>query len=162
MRPAAVAASAAVVAILALALAGCGGSGGSKAAKAKANPSLTHAQFAARANAICRRAKGRAARVAKPTDLVTYARASRTLLALATRVRDDISGLDPPEADRAVIDSYLAALDAPIRELRRVRIAAYKERHGEVVSGAALFKTESARADRIADAYGMTACGSGA
>jgi hypothetical protein len=59
------------------------------------------------------------------------------------------------------VDVYLAALDGPIRELRRVRVAAYKENHAEAERRVRRFRVASRRADRLADALGLRVCGSG-
>jgi hypothetical protein len=143
------------LAALALAVAGCGGSGGGGKPQKQA---LTRAQLAARIDSICRNAKARAAKVAKPTDLVSYARAARTLLNIATRVRRDVEALDPSDADRAAVSAYAASLDAPIRELRSVRTAAYKEKRSETARGVGRYRQLARQADRRAAELGATAC----
>ena len=143
-------------------IAGCGGGSHKPSAKAPpAKPALTREQFVARANSICRRAKLSARGLKRPTDLVSYARVSRSLVTIASRARDGISRLEPPAADRGIIDAYLASFDAPINELRLVRTAAYKEKKEETKRHVARFRALSRRADRLADGYGMTVCGTG-
>lgn len=162
MRRASIITVAAVMLAGSVVLSGCGGGSGKPSAKAPpAKPALTRPQFVSRANAVCRRAKLRATRLERPTDLVSYARVARSLVRIASRARDDVADLEPPAADRGIVDAYLAALDSPIRELRRVRTAAYKEDHAEVERRVRRFRLASRRADRLADGFGMAACGTG-
>ena len=150
------------LAALVVFLPGCGGSGGgaNHAAPPKGTvPAVTEAQFAARANALCRRERRRTAVRAKaPANLIDYAARVDALLRSSIRLRRDLAALRRPPPQSVRIRYYLSTFDAPIRLLRRLRTAA-EDGDGKAVRRlAARFPAVRAPADKTARQLGLRSC----
>lgn len=147
---------------LALLATGCGGSGGGPnhaAAPKSSVPAVTPAQFAARANALCLRARRRTVTAAKaPANLVDYAARVDMLLRSSVRLRRDLAALRRPPAQSVRVRYYLSTYDAPLLMLRRLRTAA-EDGDGKAVRRlASRFPAVRAPADKTARLLGLRSC----
>jgi hypothetical protein len=91
----------AALAVVAL-VAGCGG--GSEA------PRLSSAQFASRADAICRTYNSRSNAIAQPNSLAELATAINKLVPLLDQSIAKLQKLSPPKDEQADVDKWLAGV----------------------------------------------------
>lgn len=153
-----------------LAVAACGGGGsGEPAADGSAGPApLTKAQFAARADGVCRAVK----QAQQPyndrvQELGRGAALERVAPILEGALGESRKGLrrlqdlraQAPVRDRATFDGYLAAAERLLAESAKLAEAA---RSGDRAAGlevAATADALSADEQRLADRYGLEDCG---
>ena len=147
-----------LAAILAMVLVatGCGSSKNKSAASAK--PALTKAEFLKKGNAICKRGNqqiNKAARTlfpnkkARPSQAQLKKFATGTLIPSVQRQINGVKALGAPKGDeakvRAIVTSAQAALDQGKKDPLRL-----VSKHDPFT-----------KSDKLAKAYGLTACGSG-
>lgn len=154
----------------ALAVAGCGGDNEQRdaAGPTGASKSLTKAQFIARADGICRDVKQAQRPYAdRLQSLERGAQLKRVAPMLTGALGESRKGFDrlrrlraqAPSEDRATFDGYLAAAERLLAQSAKLADAA---KSGDRAAGrevAATADALSADEKRLADAYGLAACG---
>jgi hypothetical protein len=145
-----------VVAVTVIAVAGCGG-GGSKSTSSSASTShLTKAEFLKRGNAICKRGNdqinAQAKQMFKPHERPSAAKRKQFGESAISIIQGEINGvraLRAPAGDQATINKIA---DTAHKDLDKVKTdPALLTTNGDP------FKD----ANNLANAYGLTACGSG-
>jgi hypothetical protein len=142
-------------------VAACGGSNSSSTSRT-ATPALTKAEFVAKANAICTKGNAQtqtatAAYVkklglganAKPTNAQVAKVADAVLIPGAQAEIDAIKALGAPSGDQQTVNTILAAVQQAVDKVKR--------NPALVNTNPKLF----AAANKLASAYGLTACAAG-
>jgi hypothetical protein len=136
------------VAVTAL-LAACGGSSG-----------MTKADYVKQANRVCRSAATSVAALTLPdtSDVTTIPKAAKEIVAVQRQALEKLQAIRPRKEDRAQITKWIALVDQTIDQ---AEVSAESQETGDIqraitanVNGAAL----DARADEIANAFGLKSC----
>jgi hypothetical protein len=133
--------------LCAAAISACGSSGTS---------TPTHAEFVARANAICKSSESKASQLKAPTSvagLLPFAEQARSIV---DELLTQLKGVTPPPGSRAAYDRFLATLGRETQEIERL-VTALRNRD---VNGAkaALGALNSNTSNAEARALGLTEC----
>jgi hypothetical protein len=172
-------AAATVVSIGAIALVGCGSGAQHAVESAPASapiptkttvlkvapkpPGITHAQFIARADAVCARAHRNLRPWQRKTDAATtlaqLAGPARRIVPIAARMASDLSGLTPPRADAKIIDRYTALVRRQAADIRKISRAASAGDAALIQTLGRLQDDYIARQTGIAEGFGLKVCG---
>jgi len=138
-----------LVATLAFAATGCGSSN---------TKALSHDEYAAKADAICRKFNRQFHAVGDVSDLPKLAAALDKLVPLFEKALDDLDALTPPESEQATADRWLDQSNSLKDDLKEIRDKA-KVLDGDGVevaqqSGA----RDVTQANKLAHKLGMRVC----
>jgi hypothetical protein len=139
----------AALAVVAL-VAGCGG--GSEA------PRLSSAQFASRADAICRTYNSRSNAIAQPNSLAELATAINKLVPLLDQSIEKLQKLSPPKDEQADVDKWLAGVQRLEDDLRSVQASATKKDAQGVRAALESGDAHNKRSNAMAEKLGLTVC----
>jgi len=139
----------AALAVVAL-VAGCGG--GSEA------PRLSSAQFASRADAICRTYNSRSNAIAQPNSLAELATAINKLVPLLDQSIEKLQKLSPPKDEQADVDKWLAGVQRLEDDLRSVQASAAKKDEQGVRAALESGDAHNKRSNAMAAKLGLTVC----
>jgi len=139
----------AALAVVAL-VAGCGG--GSEA------PRLSSAQFASRADAICRTYNSRSNAIAQPNSLTELATAINKLVPLLDQSIEKLQKLSPPKDEQADVDKWLAGVQRLEDDLRSVQASAAKKDEQGVRAALESGDAHNKRSNAMAAKLGLTVC----
>ena len=139
----------AALAVVAL-VAGCGG--GSEA------PRLSSAQFASRADAICRTYNSRSNAIAQPNSLAELATAINKLVPLLDQSIGKLQKLSPPKDEQADVDKWLAGVQRLEDDLRSVQASATKKDAQGVRAALESGDAHNKRSNAMAAELGLTVC----
>jgi len=139
----------AALAVVAL-VAGCGG--GSEA------PRLSSAQFASRADAICRTYNSRSNAIAQPNSLTELATAINKLVPLLDQSIEKLQKLSPPKDEQADVDKWLAGVQRLEDDLRSVQASAAKKDAQGVRAALESGDAHNKRSNAMAAKLGLTVC----
>ncbi len=146
-----------------VASAGCGGDDGGDTAAQPPDAAAQKASFVTRADAVCRKFQQRATR--KPgaqTARGTAGQVAETRETAAATL-DELRRLDPPAANRQILDRYFALVEGSVRDLLpRLERAAARERQAEARRLFADVRARGEEASRLAQQYGFKVCGQSA
>ena len=153
MRPAAVAAAAVAVAVI---CAGClgGGSGSSGSASYQ----LTHAEYVAKAGAVCSSYRKRIAALPTPSDLQKLADSGERAIELQRQEVAELRRLAPPAADAADVNRMLEAVERGIAAGEQLVAAARTNDAPAVAAAAQSLQSALEPANRIARKLDLGAC----
>jgi molecular chaperone GrpE (heat shock protein) len=139
----------AALAVVAL-VAGCGG--GSEA------PRLSSAQFASRADAICRTYNSRSNAIAQPNSLAELATAINKLVPLLDQSIEKLQKLSPPKDEQADVEKWLAGVQRLEDDLRSVQASAAKKDEQGVRAALESGDAHNKRSNAMAAKLGLTVC----
>jgi hypothetical protein len=158
-----------VLACAALSFGGCGGgqdssSGGNSGQTTAAQTRLTHGEYVAQANKICKDTAeaeqeyvDRANKI-DPDDLKARAPFITDALKVTRASYDRIKALSPPAADKAQVDAYLTATDRRLDSLERAAEAARSGDRAAAKKAAAESNGLDDARDRLARQLGLAEC----
>ncbi len=129
---------------------GCGGGG-----------SMSKAEYVRAANRVCREAATQVKRVKAPDpgDPVSVASAGARVVGIQRSALSDLKALDPPTAAKAEMTKWVALVD---QTLDQADASIQAQRDGDAAAATTANQhgmTLGGRADEIARAYGLSACG---
>jgi hypothetical protein len=137
--------------VLAIVLAaGCGG--GSNGQR------LTREQYAAKADAICRKYKEKTDALARPATLSDLAHVSDQVLPLLHHARGELRSLQPPQKEKANANAWIDQFDVIIDDVQKIRDAAKKNDSAAVQAAAGPALKHDQHANELATQLGMTVC----
>lgn len=131
-------------------LAGCGGGGDA--------PRLSSAQFASKADAICRTYNRQSTAIAKPNSFAELATAVDKLVPLLDQSIQKLHRLRPPKEKQADVDAWLAAVRRLEHDLGTVGDKAAKKDGQGVQAALQAGATHNQRSNSLAGKLGMTVC----
>jgi hypothetical protein len=131
---------------------GCGGGGGSEA------PRLSSAQFASRADAICRTYNSQSNAIAQPNSLAELATAINKLVPLLDQSIEKLQKLSPPKDEQADVDKWLAGVQRLEDDLRSVQASAAKKDAQGVRAALESGDAHNKRSNAMAEKLGLTVC----
>lgn len=139
-----------VVALAVTVVAGCGGGGDA--------PRLSRTQYAAKADAICRKYNRQSQAFSNPTNLSELAAAVKKLTPLLDQSVRDLRKLRPPKDEQATADHWIDRIAAIKSDLEDVGDKAAKKDTKGI--GAALQEggKDQQRGNQLASRLGMTDC----
>ena len=138
-------------------LAGCGGGGSSGSG---AQP-LSRQQYAAKADAICRKYTARTNTLGHPTTLAGLAKTFDRGLPLLTKELAELRGLTPPKSEQKTVDEWLAQSEVLEHDLQEMRDKA-RARDMKGVQAAFGQATSNGRhGNQIATKLGLKVCSKG-
>jgi hypothetical protein len=143
------------VLILALDASGCGGGG---------KQQVTAAELVQKADQACRQeqAKFREIQATPPASAPDAADQTKELIQVAEDASSAIDDLEPPDALRTQLDSYLGARDRAIDEMKKGQSAAEdQDSRGYGAAQSAVVKTAPQRR-KLADSIGFKVCSASA
>ena len=121
-------------------------------------PGTTRADFAERADAICRRANQRVEALGRPDSPEEFLDLSQRAEIITRDALDDLRVLDPPEDDRAAIDRMLELLTRALDRVSDLRLAAQKRDIREVRKVQKDIELATEEAAAIARDFGLEVC----
>ncbi|HEY6835096.1 MAG TPA: hypothetical protein VI142_01375 [Gaiellaceae bacterium] len=133
-----------------LLLAGCGG--GSDP------PRLSQAEFASKADAICRTYNRQSSAIARPTSLAELATAIDKLVAMLDQSVKRLQKLRPPKDEQADADRWLAGVQKLEADLRTVQDKAAKKDAQGVAAALQAGDAHNKRSNALAAKLGLTVC----
>jgi hypothetical protein len=141
-----------VVTLAVTLLAGCGGGGGST------DKPLSKTEYAAKADAICRKFNRLSATVSNPRSLAELGKATEKLTPLLDRSVKDLRALNPPKNEQATADRWIAQVEAIRNDLAKVTEKAAKKDAKGVGAALAAGSKDQQRGNQLASRLGMTDC----
>ena len=138
-----------VVALAVALVAGCGGGGGQR---------LSRTEFAAKADAICRKYNRLSQSISNPTSLAELAAAVDKLTPLLDRSVKDLRTLRPPKDEQATADRWIDQLGAIRNDLAKVGDRAKKKDTKGIQAALRAGGADQQRGNRLAGRLGMTDC----
>ena len=138
-----------LVAVLAVTIvAGCGGGA----------PRLSRTEYAAKADAICRKYSRLSQAVANPTSLAELAAAVKKLTPLLDQSLRELRKLNPPKDEQATADRWLGEVEAIKNDLAKVGDKAAKKDTKGVGAALRAGGKDQQRGNQLAGQLGMTDC----
>ena len=151
------------VALALAALMGAAGCGGDDRGDKEAKPpddAARKASFVTRADAVCTKFAERTAQEPEAQTRRGPARQVTETRETAAATLDELRRLDPPKADRQILDRYFALVEGSVRDLLpRLERAVEGGREAEAEKLFAEVRARGAEAGRLARQYGFRACG---
>lgn len=138
-----------VVALAVALVAGCGGGGGKR---------LSRTEFAAKADAICRKYDRLSQSISNPTSLAELAAAVDKLTPLLDRSVKDLRTLRPPKDEQATADRWIDQLGAIRNDLTKVGDRAKKKDTKGIQAALRAGGADQQRGNQLAGRLGMTDC----
>jgi outer membrane murein-binding lipoprotein Lpp len=138
-----------VVALAVTIVAGCGGGGGKR---------LSRTEFAAKADAICRKYSRLSQAVANPTSLAELSAAVKKLTPLLDQSLGELRKLNPPKNEQATVDRWLGEVEAIRNDLAKVGDKAAKKDTKGVGTALRAGGADQQRGNQLAGRLGMTDC----
>jgi hypothetical protein len=138
-----------VVALAVTLVAGCGGGGGKR---------LSKTQYAARADAICRKYNRLSQAIANPKSLKQLADAVDKITPLLDRSVTELRKLSPPKNEQATADQWLGKVKAIRDDLAKVGDKADKKDAKGVGAALQAGAADQQRGNQLAGQLGMTDC----
>lgn len=129
-----------------LAVAGCGGG------------RLSHQEFAQRADAVCAAYQGQVKLLTQPASYTAVISYVETTLPLYEAALKQLAALEPPAADEAPVQAWLASSRKVAVSLRSLRQAAMRHDLPGTNAAAAQVQATGAASRQAASALGLTAC----
>jgi hypothetical protein len=136
-----------LLAVAAFVVGGCGGS-----------KPLSHAAFAAKANAVCRAQRAKVVAVPRPGALLQFQAYLAKVLPLVRAERDGVAKLKPPKSDRPRVDRLLARWDNVVGALDRMQGGAKSGDDALIALGLRGAHAADAQATAAAGSLGVGAC----
>jgi hypothetical protein len=133
-------------------VAGCGGGSGS------GEPRLSRADFAAKADSICRTYNRQSQAIERPTSLAELATAVDKLVPLLDQSIKKLQELQPPKEEQADVDQWIAGVQRLEDDLRSVQDKAAKKDEQGVQAAIQAGDEHNKRSNTIASKLGMTVC----
>ena len=129
--------------------AGCGGGGGAR---------LSRTQYAAKADAICRKYNRLSSAIANPTSLAELASAVKKLVPLLDQSVKELRKLRPPKSEQATVDRWIERIEAIRDDLAKVGDRAAKKDSKGVQAALRAGAADNQRGNQLAGQLGMTDC----
>jgi hypothetical protein len=119
---------------------------------------LSSAQFASKADAICRTYNSRSNAIAQPNSLAELATAIDKLVPLLDRSIESCRSCSPPKDEEADVDKWLAGVQRFEDDLRSVQASAAKKDEQGVQAALQAGDAHNKRSNAMAEKLGMTVC----
>ena len=139
-----------VVALAVTVVAGCGGGSGA--------PRLSRTQYAAKADAICRKYNRLSQAVANPTSLAELASAVKKITPLLDQSVRDLRKLRPPKDEGSIADRWIDQIEAIRNDLADVGDKAASKDTKGVQAALRDGAKDQQRGNQLAGRLGMTDC----
>jgi len=130
--------------------AGCGGGGSGER--------LTKAEYAAKADAVCREFQAQVDELGEPQTLADLAALADKALPIVEEGVGKIRDLKPPEELQATVDEWIVTGDKSIKQLNGLRDAAKAKDRAAIQRVATEAQRNDEKSERLATKLGMTAC----
>lgn len=131
-------------------VAGCGGT-------TTDSPRLSRAEYASKADAICREYK----RQINAIDVRTFSQLAPALdkvLPILDKALDEVHGLDPPEGEQATVDQWLRVSDRVRADMKAERDKAKANDENGAKAADAKGLRDDSRGNELATKLGMKVC----
>jgi hypothetical protein len=138
--------------------AGCGGSSGGGSG---GGDRLTHAQYAAKADAICARYNQKTKALGSASNLSDLVKTFNRGLPLLTGVISELRALNPPKAEQHTVDRWLAQSEVLKHELQQMRDRAKAKDMKGVEDSFSRAGAAAKEGNRLAASLGLKVCSKG-
>ena len=138
-----------MIALALFVLPGCGGGGGQ---------ALTKEEYAAKADAICKRGNEQRQGLGNPTNVAELAQVADKTLSVLDDAISDLSKLKPPASEKALADQWLTQIRKLREDLKQIRDKAKEKDLLALRQIAAASQDHNLRANDLATRLGMTVC----
>jgi hypothetical protein len=135
-------------------LAGCGGGGGG-------GDRLSRSEYAAKADAICRKSNEATSSVGRPKDLAGLAKAFDQALPVLDRALKQLHALKPPKSEQHTVDEWLAQSEVLRHDLREMRDQARANNAKGVQEAFARAQANDKQGNQLAAKLGLKVCSTG-
>lgn len=132
-------------------LAGCGGSGGG-------DETLTRAEYAAQADAICAKYKKQTDALARPATLSGLANVADDVIPILEKARGELGDLKPPPDEQDTAALWLDQFNVIIGDVEKIRDKAKEKDAAGVRELAKPALEHNKRANELATQLGMKVC----
>jgi hypothetical protein len=132
-------------------VAGCGGGGGKR---------LTREEYAAKADAVCRKYNEQTKALENPTNLRDLAKVADKTLPILDNALSDLRKLKPPENEQAKVDEWLAQVENLKGDLTEIRDKAKDNDMQGVQAVVPKADEHNNRSNELATELGMKVCNS--
>jgi DNA-binding NtrC family response regulator len=138
-----------VVAFAVTLVAGCGGGGGKR---------LSKTEFAAKADAICRKYNRLSQSASNPGNFSELAAAVHKLTTLLDQSVTDLRKLRPPKDEQATVDRWIDSVESIRNDLADVGDKAAKKDKSGIQAALRAGAKDNQRGNQLASQLGMTDC----
>jgi hypothetical protein len=132
-------------------VAGCGGGGGKR---------LSREEYAAKADAVCRKYNEQTKAIENPTNLRDLAKVADKTLPILDNALSDLRKLKPPENEQAKVDEWLAQVENLKGDLTEIRDKAKDNDMQGVQAVVPKADEHNNRSNELATELGMKVCNS--
>ena len=132
-------------------VAGCGGSSSS-------NQRLTREEYAAQADAICKKYKQKTDTLTQPRTLADLVEVADRVLPILDHARSDLRKLRPPQNEQATAQAWLDEFDVSIDDVKKIRDVAKTNDRAAVQAAALPALRHDKHANDLATQLGMSIC----
>jgi hypothetical protein len=139
--------------LLAIALlAGCGSKSSSS------GPRLSADEYAAKADAICKKYKARTDKLARPANLPDLAKVAGQVVPILQHAQSELRELRPPANEQPTADAWIKQFDVLVDDVKKIRDKAKDNDEAAIQALAEPALRHDQHANELAGQLGMTVC----
>ena len=135
-----------------LLLAGCGSKSSSS------GPRLSADQYAAKADAICKKYKAQTDALARPANLSDLGKVADRVVPILQHAQSELRNLRPPENEQATADAWIKQFDVLVDDVKKIRDKAKDNDQSGVQALAEPALRHDQHANDLASQLGMQVC----